>query len=47
MTDIRQVATEHWGYTKKVLMDMARLSETLYIEAFIHGYKHGLGDQGK
>lgn len=45
--DVRQVATEHWEYTEKVLSKMAQLGKTLYIEAFIHGYKHGLEDSTK
>ena len=40
-TDVRDEAEAHWEYTDKIIQDVLRLVRTAYIEAFIHGFKHG------
>jgi len=37
----RQVAEEHWEYTEHILVKMVGMMHYFYIEAMIHGYKHG------
>ena len=39
--DVRAEAEAHWEYTEKIIQDMLRLVRTAYIEAFMHGFKHG------
>ena len=38
--ELRKIANAHWSYTLGVINLMLRLCKYLYIEAFIHGYKH-------
>lgn len=38
---LRDAARDHWEYTRKVLKAMSGVAECLYVEAFIHGAKHG------
>ena len=40
-SEIRAEAEAHWDYTDKIIQDMLRLVRTVYIEAFVHGFKHG------
>jgi len=35
------LATNHWTYTEKILTAMVEVCGLLYVEAFIHGMKHG------
>jgi len=42
--DVRAEAEAHWDYTDKIIQDMLNLVRTAYIEAFIHGFKHGKRD---
>lgn len=54
MSDIRERAKEHWGYTEGIIRklmidlkdftyeDIINMMEYLYIEAMVHGYKHGV-----
>lgn len=39
--DVRAEAEDHWEYTDKIIQDILRLVHTAYVEAFIHGFKHG------
>ena len=39
-TELKKLATAHWGYTLGIINLMLRLCKYLYIQAFIHGYKH-------
>jgi len=39
----REIAEAHWKYTKKIIDKMVELVEIAYIEAMIHGMKHGRG----
>ena len=43
--DDRLLAQAHWGYTLKIIEDMLELVHTAYVEAFIHGLKHGREDK--
>lgn len=40
MTD-EELATAHWIYIRSVLMQQIEVAGKMYIDAFIHGYKHG------
>lgn len=40
-TDARAEAEAHWKYTEKIILDMLKLTHTAYVEAFVHGVKHG------
>jgi hypothetical protein len=37
----RELAGAHWAYTEKIIDHLLNLVECAYIEAFIHGMKHG------
>ena len=39
MKTAEQIAEEHWSYTSKIM-------KLMYIEAFVHGFKHGK-EEGK
>ena len=47
MTDeeARKLAKAHWEYTNQILLHQLELMERLYIEAMIHGIKHGGEDK--
>lgn len=40
----KETAQAHWEYTEKIILHQLQLVKMLYIEAFIHGYGHGLED---
>ena len=42
----REQAYDHWGYTEKIIIQMLSLAKILYVEAFQHGYGHGIEDAG-
>jgi len=42
--EIKESAEKHWEYTAEVISRMLELSKYLYVEAMIHGYKHGVTD---
>jgi hypothetical protein len=53
---IEDLAKDHWEYTKEVirrtlldkqLNDTFPLLQYLYVEAFKHGYKHGLENKNE
>ena len=37
----RQIAEEHWGWIESLLFQQRLIEKKLFIDAFIHGYKHG------
>ena len=37
----RQLAEEHWNYIELLLFQQRLIEKKLFIDAFIHGYKHG------
>ena len=37
----REIAEEHWKYTKKIIDKMVELVGVAYVESMIHGMKHG------
>jgi len=37
----REIAEAHWKYTKKIIDKMVELVGVAYVEAMIHGMKHG------
>lgn len=44
----RELAQAHWAYTKQIIrlseggMPSEKLMEYLYVEAMVHGIKHGI-----
>ena len=38
----REQAYDHWEYTEKIIIQMLSLAKILYVEAFQHGFKHGV-----
>lgn len=40
MTESEKLATEHWDWLSSVL-------KKIYIDAFVHGFKHGKKDSEK
>ncbi len=41
---LRHLAEEHWEYTEQIILHQLELTHRLYVEAMIHGYKHGKED---
>jgi len=41
MKTTREIAEEHWQYTKKIIDIMMELAHTTFVEAMVHGWKHG------
>lgn len=39
----RQLAEEHWAWVESVLADRQAETKHMFIEGFIHGFKHGQG----
>ena len=37
----RENAEKHWQYTERIILLMVELTHYLYVEAMIHGDKHG------
>lgn len=44
MDDFREKAEAHWKYTFDLITQLLRTMGWLYIEAMVHGYKHGKED---
>lgn len=40
MTKAKELARQHWGY-------VGMITERMYLDAFEHGYKHGVEDAAK
>lgn len=43
MTD-KELAEAHWAYTETIILMMLGVAKFLYIEAMLHGIKHGKED---
>ena len=37
----KQLAEEHWAWIESVLADRQQETKHMFIEGFIHGFKHG------
>jgi len=37
----KETAEKHWEYTEKIIQKMVDVMHQLYVEALIHGAKHG------
>ena len=37
----RQTAEEHWDYIESILREEMRMKRKMFIDAFVHGFKHG------
>lgn len=40
----REDAEAHWRYTRKIIDVLVELAHVCYVEAMIHGAKHGMED---
>ena len=40
----KEEAEKHWEYTQELLLKMIELCHFLYVEAMVHGAKHGAED---
>jgi len=36
-----ELAQEHWNWLKEILDEQRSMERKLYIDAFVHGFKHG------
>lgn len=41
-----QLAHEHWDWLESVLATQRLIERQLFIDAFVHGYKHSERDKG-
>jgi len=39
--EVKKLANEHWSWIESVLADRQMETKHMFIEGFIHGYKHG------
>ena len=39
----REEIEKHWEYTEQIIMKLIELMHYLYVEAMVHGEKHGAG----
>ena len=56
LEEVRRLAEDHWKYTSELIVHVLRIYNIkmdeelleilrfLYVEAMIHGYKHGIED---
>lgn len=42
-----QLARKHWGYLETILFTQMKLTMTMYLDGFTHGYEHGRRNSGK
>ena len=40
-----QLAKEHWAWVESVLADRQQETKHMFIEGFVHGYKHGKSER--
>jgi hypothetical protein len=45
--EIKNMAEKHWQYTEQILLKQIELTHYLYVQAMIHGFKHGQDDKIK
>lgn len=38
----RRIGEEHWGWIEQVLTNRQNETKHMFIEGFVHGFKHGL-----
>lgn len=38
----KQLADEHWDFLEGLILTEMRLTMKLFIDGFVHGYKHGM-----
>jgi len=43
--EARELAEKHWKYTEQIILHQLELTHYLYVEAMIHGIKHGEGNK--
>lgn len=39
--EARKLAEAHWEYTEHIIRELVSLAHYLYVEALVHGIKHG------
>lgn len=43
--EIETLAFKHWAFVEKILDRERQMAKMLYVEAMIHGFKHGREDR--
>jgi hypothetical protein len=43
----KEMAEQHWEWVESVLRQQLEVTKKMYIDAFVHGYKHGQDDVTK
>lgn len=43
--EINELAEKHWAYTAQILTKQMEMMHYLYVQAMIHGVKHGMDIQ--
>jgi hypothetical protein len=41
----KQLAEEHWAWIESILYQQRLMEKKLFIDAFVHGFKHGVEAQ--
>ncbi|KKN74178.1 hypothetical protein LCGC14_0392640 [marine sediment metagenome] len=41
----KELAEEHWGWIESLLYQQRQMEKKLFIDAFVHGFKHGRKDK--
>lgn len=42
MDKAKKLAEEHWAWLESILFQQRLIEKKIFIDSFIHGYKHGL-----
>ena len=42
-----ELAQEHWSWLQEILDKQREMERKLFIDAFVHGFKHGIQKKGK
>ena len=42
LDDFKSKAEAHWAYIKSVMLQQLEVSGKMYVDAMVHGYKHGV-----
>ena len=40
----KEEAEKHWAYIESILLQQLEVGGKMYVDAMVHGYKHGMQD---
>ena len=43
--EARKLGEEHWAWIESILANRQKETKCMFIEGFVHGYKHGEGSK--